>query len=449
MTAGVQAIEPVEKKEYYKLSSAQKRMYAMRTMEKNSTAYNIPILLTIEGEPDREKLQSAFEAIIIRHEALRTSFILTAKTDEPVQRIHEPGELPFEIEYSEAGFKKREEIINSFIRPFNLALAPLLRVGLVKTLQTGTDTAKGSLHPAEYTLLVDMHHIVCDGESAALLTGDFAELYKRRTVTPLRIQYKDYAIWRNTPGGMEQTTVKESEAYWLEQYTGELPVLELSLDYPRPAEQEFEGGLYTFETSESVTPALRTICAEEDVTLYMLLLAVFNVLLARLGGKEDVVVGTPVGGRIHEDLKNIIGMFVNTLAIRNYPTGEKNFNRFLKEVKTQALAAFKNREYPFEELVDRIVTKRDASRNPLFDVLFVMQNMEAAEINLPGLILKPYPLEIGKAIVDLTFTCQEAGEKLLFTLYYRKRLFKEDTVIRYVLYFKKILSEIILNRNNR
>ncbi|MCP4146681.1 MAG: AMP-binding protein, partial [bacterium] len=353
-------IEPVEKKDYYDLSPAQKRIYILQQMEPQNTVYNMPQLIPIETKKDLKKdLERIFRKLIERHESLRTSFHMIE--ERLVQKVHPHGEINFSIENENRD--KNGEKETAFIRPFDLARAPLLRVELAETGNTTT--------AVEHHLKIDMHHIISDGVSHQQLAKDFTALYGDVELPGLRIQYKDYARWRNST--KEQERMKQQEAYWLKQFENEIPVLEIPIDYPRPAVQRFEGNTYADQLPVEQTAALKKYALEENTTLYILLLGVTYILYSKLSGQEDIVIGTPVAGRSHADLETIIGMFVNTLALRNYPKRKKKLKSYLTEVKKRTLAAFENQDYPFDLLVEKIDVNRDAARNPLFDVMFAMQ----------------------------------------------------------------------------
>jgi amino acid adenylation domain-containing protein len=411
-------IEPVEEKEYYPLSPAQKRLYVLQQMDKNNMSYNMPGAVIVEGDLEKEKLTRVFKRLIERHESLRTSFQVV--NDEPVQRIHDEPE--FEIE----NYPATEE--GAFIRPFDLSRAPLLRLGLIKT---GEKT---------HTLMFDMHHIITDGTSQGIFTREFMQLYAGRELPLLNLQYKDYSQWLRS--AVRTEALKKQEVYWLNRFKGEAPVLALPYDSPRPAVSRFEGDRQGFLLEEGETAALRRKAARHEATLYMILLAVFNVLLWKLSGQEDIIVGTPIAARRHADLEPIIGMFVNTLAMRHFPSGEKTFKAFLNEVKTNTLKAFENQEYPFEELVEKANVPRDAGRNPLFDVMFALQNWERGGGEIPGLVLKPYPFENRTAKFDLNLDAVEMAGCIAFSLEYGTALFKEDTIKRFSGYLTKIITHV-------
>jgi len=420
-------IEPVEEKEYYELSPAQKRLYTLWQFEPEGTGYNIPGVLEIEGKLDAGKLEDVFRKLVERHEALRTSFELIG--EEIVQKIHK--KIKFEIEYKEAKEEAAEGIIRSFIRPFDLSKAPLFRVGLVK------------LHPEKYILMYDMHHIISDGTSAGIMVDEFVKLYEGQELPSLRLQYKDYAAWQN--GMLESEAVKQQEEYWLEVFNGEIPVLELPTDIKRPAVQSFEGDKIDFELDEEVTKGLRNIVRETGATMYMVMLAGFNILLSKYSGQQDIVVGSPVAGRPHADLENIMGMFVNTLAMRNYPEDGKIVGKFIEEIKENALRAYENQYYQFEELVEKLDIRRDMSRNPVFDVMFAMQNMDIGEIAITGISVKPYAIENHVSKFDITVGAQEAGDKLSIGMEYSTKLFSKETIERMAAHFTNVLWDIAGN----
>ncbi|MDQ1354395.1 MAG: hypothetical protein QG657_4704, partial [Acidobacteriota bacterium] len=428
------SISTVEKKEYYALSSAQKRIYILQQMETGGTTYNMPAILLLEGVLDRDKFESIFERLIQRHESLRTSFYLV--NDAPVQKIDDKVE--FEIEYTDLATDEHGQtrtFLMNFIRPFELSKSPLLRVGVAKEKED------------RHILMVDMHHIISDGTSINILVSDFMSLYQGDDLPELMVQYKDFSEWQNSE--KQKDSIKRQEDSWIKKFEGEIPVLALPLDYARPSIQSFEGGNFHFEIDKEASGVLKKLTLETDTTMYMVLLALYTVFLSKVTGQEDIVVGTPIAGRRHTDLEKIIGMFVNTLALRNYPSETKRFTEFLQEVKEKTLSAFENQDYQFEDLVERVVTNRDISRNPLFDVMFVLQNIEMSEVELSGLVLKPYGYEDKTAKFDLTLTGVEATGKLFFTFEYSTNLFREETINRFSAYFKNIVNQVIDDRSRR
>jgi tyrocidine synthetase-3 len=421
------SIEPVEKKEYYVLSSAQKRLYILHQMDWSSTAYNIPEIIPLPEKPDIMKLEETFKKLIDRHESLRTSFHMVG--DQPVQKVHEKVEFAIRLSVAEASSAKTAaDIIHDFVCPFDLAQAPLLRVGLM-SMETG-----------EYLMMIDMHHIISDGISHGILMRTFLALQRDEELAPLRIQYKDFSRWQNSD--REKVNMKQQETYWLNRFAGEIPVLNLPTDYAREAVQSVAGSDVNFEIEKQQLKVLQTLSLQEGVTLFMLLLAVYNILLSRISGQEDIVVGSPIAGRRHEDLQKIMGMFVNTLALRNYPRGEKSFVEFLKDVKESTLGAFENQEYQFEDLVEKVAVNRDVARNPLFDVMFTFQNLDdSANAKADGEPDK-YGYANTNSKFDMTLTAGGKGEDFFFLITYNTTLFMQETIEKFAVYFKNIISSV-------
>ncbi|HLP46163.1 MAG TPA: amino acid adenylation domain-containing protein, partial [Candidatus Kapabacteria bacterium] len=427
-----QSLEPIEKKEYYPLSSAQKRLYFLQQMDKEGITYNIPTVMLLEGIVDKNKLENFIRGLIRRHESLRTS--VDVIKEEPVQRIHEHVEFKIE-NYDFATEEEKRVNVKNFVSYFDLTRAPLLRVALAK------------LEEEKHLLMIDMHHIISDGTSMNILVKDLMILYQEEDLPKLHIQYKDFSEWQKSE--KQKEAIKQQEHFWLKEFAGEIPVLELPTDYLRPAVQNFEGSNIRFELDKNTTGVLKKLVVETGVTLYMLLLSIYTVFLSKLTNQEDIVIGSPTAGRRHADLENIIGMFVNTLALRIYPSGKNIFTGFLLEVKERTLSALENQDYPYEELVESVMISRDVSRNPLFDTMLVLQNTESQEIKIPGLKLVPYEFENKKSKFDLSLTSVEVEEKLLFIFQYSTKLFKEETINRFILYFKNIVNCVILDKDRR
>ncbi|MCX6584763.1 MAG: amino acid adenylation domain-containing protein [Candidatus Aminicenantes bacterium] len=423
------AIEPAKEKEYYRLSSAQKRLYALQQMEEHNIAYNMSQVFPLARQIDKEKLVAVFNRLIARHDTLRTSFEMVE--GDPVQKIHDSVEWnPQFYKIDETGWDNVEQY---FKRPFNLSEAPLLRVGLVEIESPSP----------YYYLRVEMHHIISDEVSQNLLQKEFMALYQDEELPPLRLQYKDYSEWQGSE--QRQLIIKEQEKFWLEMFADQAPVLNLPTDYPRPIMQSFEGSSVEFLLTEKESRILKEAAEQTGATVYMSILSVFAILLSRLSGQEDIVVGTPIAARRHADLEKIIGMFVNTLAVRNAPCAEKVYREFLLELKEGTLKVYDNQEYPFEELADKISVGRDTGRNPVFDVMFNLVRMEENNYNISESEEKAQYLNIhrkGTAKFDLTLTAVEQGDRFLFNYEYCTRLFKPGTIDRFNSYFKRLLDSL-------
>ncbi|MCP5050502.1 MAG: hypothetical protein GY940_25280, partial [bacterium] len=291
--------------------------------------------------------------------------------------------------------------LQDFIRPFDLSRWPLLRVSLVRLEET------------KYLLMVDMHHIISDGISTGILVKDFMSLYGGGELLALPLQYKDFACWQDSPGVRESLTWQKS--YWLKELAGEIPVLTLPTDYIRPSVKSFDGGHVCFRLEPDQTQLLKDYALAGGATMYMVLLSLYTILLSRLSRQEEIVIGTPVAGRNHSDLENIMGMFVNTLPLRNVLSPEDTFDRFLRSTKTKTLSSFNHQDCLYEDLVEVLVKDRDTSRNPLFDTVFVLQNIDITELELPDLRLTPSPHNREVSKFDLTLEAVEREGRLFFT----------------------------------
>jgi amino acid adenylation domain-containing protein len=446
------SIEPVEKKEYYILSPAQKRMYIIQQMILDNTAYNVTKIFEVHQKQGKEKWQEIFRKLIDRHESLRTSFQVLDLDSEPVQMI--PENVEIEMEYfgaerkaqSAEGEKERHapgamrfaSTIKDFIRPFDLSQAPLFRVGLIR------------IEDAKYILIVDMHHIISDGISLSVLMQDWMMIDHGNQLPSLRIQYKDYSEWQNSEKQKEVRKIQNE--YWLEQFKGELPVLNLPKDYSRPEVNRYEGGTFAFEIPREETKTIKQMALNEGTTVFMVVLSIFYVFLAKLSGQEDIIIGTGVAGRNHADLERVIGMFVNMLVLRNFPQGHKRFRQFLPEVKKRTLEAFENREFQYEDLVDHLNLDRTKRSNPLFDVAFSLQDIDLGTVRpinkeIPGAKESGHRFERKISKYDLTLNGIEIDGKLNMMFEYSTKLFKQERIERYVKYFKEIVTTISKNKD--
>lgn len=433
-------IEPVEKREYHALSSAQKRLYVLQQLYLEGIEYNMPYLFNLGKDLDEKKLEESCGKLIARHEVLRTSFEVV--NDKAIQEVHE--EIEFKIEYHEAvgnGPQTVNEIFQDFVRPFDLTRAPLWRLGLIKSGRDGN------------IAMVDMHHIIADAISQEVLTREITALYNGEELLPLKLHYKDYSEWQQSQ--VVKDALKKQEEYWLKELEGEIPVLNIPTDFPRPAIQSFEGGIVNFHLGEAETTGLEKIAAEAGATMFMVLLSVYNITLSKISGQEDIIAGVDVAGRSHADLENIIGMFVNTLALRNFPAAEKTFREFLQELKERTLIAFENHDYQFEDLVEKAAVNRDTSRNPIFDVMFSFIDRdadgpgagEAPEPKAADSTQDNYTYEKNTAKFDLTLTGMKTPKFLFFSFEYCTKLFKIETVQRFINYFRQVVAAVIGDRD--
>ena len=449
------SITPVEKKEYHPLSSAQERFFMLQAMNESSTAFNISFFKWLEGTVHPHEFVRISRGFIHRHETLRTSFRLIA--EEPVQEIHAAAEVELEIEYYQAQVEVGEEmkppgpvpdacaretpltptletdtIIRQFIRPFDLSKAPLLRLGLV------------SLPGGKQILMFDMHHIICDGTSVNLLINEFGIFYLRQELPLLRLQYKDFCEWQYHR--LRAGKLKRQETYWLDCFSGDLPAFPMPFDYPRPALQRFSGETIHFCFPEELTRKIKTLARESKTTLYIVLLAIYNVLLNKYTLQEDIIVGSAVAFRNQAGLAPIIGLLIETIAVRNYPREDQPFDRLLAEVKANTLKAFENQDYPFGQLIKHVGNETDRSRSALFNAMLIVQNVEGMAQEREIGDIKLIPIERPSqhdVLVDLDLEAREKENRLFFKLNYCTELFKRETMERLISVFKEIAAAVV------
>lgn len=430
-------ISSVEEKEYYAVSAAQRRLFVINRTEGDKTGYNMPVIVKIEGRLDFERLKKAFATLIQRHEALRTSF--REVDGQPVQRIH--SSVNFDLEYRDiagengGGAETTQEYgdtvkkhIDAFIRPFDLEKAPLFRAELLK------------LSEDSYVLMYDFHHIISDGISMDIFRKELVVLYNRGKLPEIKISFKDFAIWQNNL--LESKEYKEHERYWLEQFNGEITTLNLMTDYPRPPVPSYEGRRERFRCNSALRERLNAAASATGTTLYMLLLASLNILLSRYLGQEDIIVGSPVSGRVHADLENTMGMFVNTLALRNYPRQDLTVKQFLSQVRERSIKAYEHQDYQFDQLVDKLGISRELSHNLLFDVMLVLLAGEKEARGIAGVKLENFEYERSTSKFDLTLRAIEDEVEIAFELEYSSALFKKETIMRMAVHYLNILDSM-------
>ncbi|WP_149096515.1 non-ribosomal peptide synthetase, partial [Paenibacillus terrae] len=412
---------------YYPVSSVQKRMYVIQQMEDegSETSYNMPSFYKLCGRVHIPKLKEALAKLVQRHESLRTSFHML--NGELLQKIH--PEIQWSADFAHGvGMEglSPELIQESFIRPFALHEAPLFRATIVPL---GQD---------EHVLMMDMHHIISDGISSAILLEDLSLLYRDELVKEPSKTVKDYVMWLES----EPDRQKNNESYWLKQFVGELPVLELPTDYLRPPVHSFEGEYITYTLNESVCSSVRAYMKRRRVTLYTVLLSVYDILLHKYTNQNDIIVGVPVSDRPHPDVQRTVGMFVNTLAVRNRLEADQTFSSFLETVNLQVLDMYEHQDYPLEELVDKLNIQRDISRNPLFDTMFGVQNIEVSEFQFGDAIVEALNIPWNNSKFDMSWTVID-DELLHIGVEFSTALFKEETVLRMMRQFEWILEQVV------
>ncbi|WP_440115893.1 amino acid adenylation domain-containing protein [Paenibacillus sp. QZ-Y1] len=423
-------LKAVGEQPHYPASSMQTRLYAIEQTQNVGAAYHLPAATEITGQLDKETLQKAINALLMRHESLHTSFHFI--DGQLVQKVHDLTELPL-ICWDAEDEKEADRLIQLFIAPFDLGEAPLFRVGLIRLLNTPNELME------RHILITDMHHIIGDGTTQHILNEELSLLYQGKHLSLPAVQYKDYAIWESKSRGQKRW--RNQEEYWLGQLDRELTVLELATDYPRPSIQQFKGDKLLFKISPDLTVRLKQLASEEGATLYMLLLACYQIMLSRYTGQEDIIVGAPVMRRPRIEFESVCGMFVNTLVMRGRTSKELSFTQFLQDVKTSVLDGYEHGDFPLEEIIGRLGYHRNPDRNPIFDTMFAMQNFDLFTIELPNLDTSPYPISWTASLFDMTWEALD-GEALQFTVEYNTVLYKKTTIERMCRHFEHVLKQI-------
>ena len=427
------------------LSFAQQRLWVLDQLQPGNPAYNIPVSYRLIGGLHVSALAQSLNEIVQRHEILRTTF--PAVDGQPVQvvspyqtvtlRLVALQGCPVIMREAEVQRLATEEAQ----RPFDLGQGPLLRVTL---LRVGEE---------EHVLLLLMHHIISDGWSLGLFWRELSALYdafatgKPSPLPELPIQYADFAVWQRQ--WLQGEILETQLAYWKGQLAYAPPTLELSTDYAPPPVQTFRGGTHSFELSQTLTEALKALSRQEGVTLFMTLLAAFQLLLYRYTGQDDILVGSPVAGRNRTETEGLIGCFVQTLVLRTDLAGNPSCRELLRRVREVALGAYAHQDLPFEQLVEELQPARDLSRNPLFQVMLVLQNVPTSVVVLPGLTVSPVEVESGTAKFDLSLGLREELERLSGGFEYNSDLFESSTIARMATHFQTLLESLVTHPDQR
>ena len=431
------AIATADRSGLLELSFAQQRLWFLAQLEGVSQAYHIPVGLRLTGDLDHSALRRALDSLIARHEALRTTFAVV--NGEPTQRI---GAIaPFALE--EYDFRDRVDAAIALeslaeeeaSRAFDFEAGPLIRGRLV------------AMSASEHVLLVTMHHIVSDGWSMAVLVQELSALYaayrdgRADPLPALTIQYADYANWQRR--WLTGDVLQEQVTYWQETLRGAPAVLELPLDHARPSQQDHSGAVVSLELDADLTKSLKLLSQRHGTTLFMTLLSAWGVVLGRLSGQDDVVIGTPVAIRTRSEVEGLIGFFVNTLAMRLDMSNNPTVSDMLTRVKTRVLQAQEYQELPFEHVVEVAKPPRSLAHSPLFQVMFAWQNTERGELALSGLELAPIGIPYAAAKYDLTLNLSEAGDQIVGGLEYATALFDRSTIERHIGYLRTTLLAMV------
>jgi amino acid adenylation domain-containing protein len=438
------ALAPVPRDGRLSLSFAQERLFFLEQLDPGSPAYTIAGAVRMRGPLDHRALERSLGEIVRRHESLRVSFANVE--GEPVPRIAAPAGLELEVvDLSAAGPEAEAEARRlakaESLRPFDLREGPLFRPRLLR------------LAAEDHVLVMTIHHIVSDAWSLGVLVRELGASYRAfaageaSPLPELSAQYVDWAAWqRQWLAGGE---LERQLAYWRGQLAGGTAPLRLPTDRPRPAQRSASGAHETFQLSAELGEALKALARRERVTLFMTLLAAFQALLHRVSGQDDVAVGSPISGRSRTETEGLVGLFVNTLVLRTSLSGDPTFRELLARVRDTALGAYSHQDLPFEKLVSELHPDRDPSVNPLFQVMFVLQNAPLPGLALPGLALEPLAFERGTARFDLTLFMWDGPRGPVGALEYSTDVFEAQTVRRLLAAFRRLLTAMVATPDER
>lgn len=428
-----------------RLSYAQERLWFLYQLQPSSSAYNMHEALRVQGPLDVEVLQRSLNVVIVRHEILRTTFV--TRNQQLVQQVNDSLEVSInQVDLRALPPAAREAeshklTIEASRHRFDLAELPLLHVRLLRMAE------------ADHILLLTIHHIISDEWSNEVFWRELSLCYKavaagsQINLPALPLQYVDFAYWQRQ--WLAESHMQRQLDYWMGRLSGELPLLQLPTDRPRPVAQRYQGAWQSITLPPPMALALRGLSQRSGVTLFMTLLAAFNALLHRYTGQTDILVGTPIANRNRPEIENLIGFFLNTLVMRSDLSNNPRFVDLLLQVRDVALAGFANQDLPFEKLVDELRPTRDLSYNPLFQVMFVFQEAANRAIELPGLTLTSIPVDGGVSKFDLTLFTIDSQQGLQVALEYNTDLFDASTITRMLGHFRTMVEGIIANPEQR
>lgn len=429
-------IVPVSRSGDLPLSFAQQRLWFIDQLDPGSSVYNFPVAVHLSGPLNVAALKQGLNEIVKRHEALRTT--VATVDGRPIQIIAAALQLALpivdlrEMPEPERGLEVQRLAVNEALRPFDLAEGPLVRATLLR------------LGDNEYVGLLTMHHIVCDGWSTGILIRELAVLYegfclgKPVLLPDLPIQYADFAYWQRS--WLEGEVLEIQLDYWRRQLGTAPALLDLPTDHTRPMVQTFRGAHQSLRIPQSLSTGLKALSRQHGATLFMTLLATFKILLHCYTSQDDISVGTPIANRNQLELEGLIGFFVNILVMRTDLSGNPTFSEILRRVREVCLGAYAHQDLPFERLVEELRLERNLSRNPLFQVMFVLQNSRSEKVELQGLTLNPLQIDGGTTHFDLTLHIADAADELVATIAYNTNLFDPSTIARMLQRFEIVLQ---------
>ncbi|ETT44840.1 non-ribosomal peptide synthetase [Paenibacillus sp. FSL H7-689] len=423
----MESIQPVQQQEWYPLSFEQRMIYGASSFDDSNLTYNLPVVFAVKGYVDIAKMKRAIETVVRRHSIFQTYFEWWE--GRVVQKID--PDVCFEVHLQHHEFWKQEDIIASFIKPFDLNAAPLVR---------------SEIHFAnsEVLIMLDAHHIVLDGVSLKILFDEINTVYEGNVLSRVRLQYVDYCCWVTEKFPYNQ----KDEDYWLSQFADTIPQLELQTDYVRPHERQFYAGSISVNLEQDWLMKLNRSLSHHNQTLFVGLVSALYLLLYTYSGQRDIVIGTPVTSRPHNDLEKVVGMFTNTLALRQKIEDDMTVNQLLKVVNQNLIEAFDHQNYPFLKLLDKLGYKNNLSRSPLFDVMLVLQDFEFEGIHIEGNEVCYVQPQLQRAQFDLVFNVQPHTSGLSLTVNYASTLWKQESIAELVESYIEALKFIVTEDEN-
>ncbi|MBK8549760.1 MAG: amino acid adenylation domain-containing protein [Ignavibacteria bacterium] len=418
------------------LSFSQEQIWFIDRLE-GSIQYHLPAVLRLSGKLNKNALEKALQNIVNRHEVLRT--VIQETEGKAYQLVKE--NYNWKLKFVDGSkFKDKEEKLKSYIKdliniPFDLSEDPMMRGHLI------------SINDDDHRLVITLHHIASDGWSLSIFVKELVELYesyeknREDNLTPLPIQYADYAIWQRNY--LQGEVLEKKLDYWKEKLRGSEP-LQLATDYNRPAVQSTKGSVAGFSFDKELSESLQTLSQQQGATLFMTLLSAINILLYRYSGQSDICVGSPVAGRQQKETEELIGFFINTLVMRSEVNSDDSFTEFLQQIKATTLSAYEHQDVPFEKVVDSVVKQRDISRSPLFQVMFMLQNTpDIPELRLGDVKLHSEISEQTTSKFDLAFSMAQTAKGISGTIEYCADLYHEKTILRMIGHFEKLIRSIV------
>lgn len=428
------AITRVSRDQSLPLSFAQQRLWFLDQLQPNSPAYNMPLAFRLDGALDLQAFEQSLNAVVARHEILRTCFPM--QRGKAVQVINEQSEVKIEttdlshLSEAERSAQSRATIKTEAETPFNLSTGPLLRARIIK------------LHEEEHVLLFTMHHIVADGWSLGVLMRELRHFYAGSSNLPeLAVQYADYAAWQRER--MQGEAFEREMDFWRDELKGSPDVLELTAAHGPRRGQNNRGATERMSLSEEMTKEIKQASRREGVTLFMYLLTAFYVLLHYYSKREDLAVGVDVANRNQSGTEGLIGLFVNQVVMRADLSGSPNFQDLLARVSAMTLRVYAHQDFPFDKLVDGLKLERQLGRNPLFQVMFGLQNLPHWSKEMPGLTLTPLRAETETTIFDLSLYMAETDQRFVGWMRYSTDLFASETIKRMIDHYQTIVRRVV------